>query len=265
MWMLWSYLWYVIHFILGFLFWQVCFDCLKPSYVAQENREFHHMGEQLLRIVTFCHACMCSIFVCGYFFEIMSANIMILGRIYSTAFFVFDALQVLQIYNRLSYLRLQDQIKNPMITLFHHSVTILLMHGFMFQGKLTGLVIFYLAEIAMLPVLCTWRYIHINQEASLACLICRLLEIFLYGILRVLLIPPLFLFCILPYFEKDEILAWPIFGTYILVYVMNVIWFLQMAMGTSESILEFARDWYGPIFERNLKKLKTEWCQSLKS
>jgi hypothetical protein len=174
-------------------------------------------------------------------------------RIWSTAFFVFDAFQILHMYNQMSYQGITNRLKKPFMTLFHHVVTTLLMHGFMFQGRLTGLVIFYIAEIAMLPVLITWRYLHLDQEGSLECAYWHLVEIILYGFLRVFLLPWLFAFGIWPYIEWNHPLGLVICGLYVGVYYMNVQWFRTMLDLSKEQLLTAFGAMYGSytsVFER---------------
>lgn len=231
---MWLFIW-LIHFVVSFFFWNLCYQVFTPAYVPKGSQDTHHIGEQHLKTVNFCHASMCTIFVCGYYLNLFSPETFLLGKIYSTSFFIWEMFQVLHIYNRLYYLGLHQQnMKDPRGTLFHHVVTIFFIHNFMFNKhanvlQSTGLVIFYLAEIAMLPVLATWAYLHTNQEASFACAVCRIVEVVLYGAIRVVLVPILFFACMLPAFQVNTLVGWLILLCYGAVYALNVGWFLDMS------------------------------------
>ena len=198
----WGWIWYTLHFVFGLKIWAFCHNKMKPKYVIWEHMDSYHLGQELQKVMNLFHAMLCTVFVSAYWCDVISSDVMMIGRAYSIAYFVFDSYQIHSIYNRLKHLGLEDEVQHPAKMYFHHIATILLMKGYMFEGsptmresgtvdepQLTGLVIFYLAEAAMIPVLLTWRYIHINQEASWGCAITRICEIVLYGVFRVFLLP----------------------------------------------------------------------------
>lgn len=220
---------FLIHFTLGYIFWEYILTIQKPRHAILSHAASSHVGEMQMRLVTLCHACVCCTALILYFFDVMPEFIFYWFRHYSCAFFIWDLVNSTLIRNRLNELGEDGILKNdPMLVVLHHVATIFLMYGYPFGGGHGGMVLFYLAEIPMIPLILTWYFLHTGEGDSWNCNQMRVWEIVSYGLLRVVCAPFFFLCILVPQIQLTSLLSVIFLILYVIVYIQNCIAFRKI-------------------------------------
>jgi len=229
---------WLLSFGFGFFAWQSIHSLITNKYVILEELHRHDRGEYSVRILNICHATLCSCAILLYLSGLVPLYLLLVWRAFSTAFFLFDFIQIYLIYIRLSALGRLQGFKDPKQSFFHHAVTTCLMYGVGLKGKVSGLVLFYLAEIAIPFFEMTWYYKHTGRGNTIDYAWWYSWEILLYFFLRVVLVVPVAAVTIFPFLEYDKpLFALVVTLLYLAVYFMNVMNWLKMASDDHKTLI----------------------------
>lgn len=254
--MIFHLIFWALKVVAGCAMCQVLLSRLQPSYATHNPARRKAALEIPNRMMTLVHAVLASGAGLGYCFYLVSLEVLYEVRVLSTAYLLFDALHNYAHKKRVTRDPLADAAAagggvshvDPSILVFHHVVTVVFMHGWLFNDEISGLLAYYISEIPVITLSITWLCQYFGNQSSPLYVFASRFTVISYFVLRVCLYAFFFLFFMLPNMSFFNPLAYVAVAALFLVYGLNVIWFFKLVSKNQATLLS--------LFDRNQAVLR---------
>ena len=239
LWIIWAAL-YVVQ--IGLSYMAICwvFDCIRPTHMPRDKSKLKKFQEVTTRSMASWHALLTTCAGYAYLVGIMDLDQLLWMRPFSTAYLFFDWRQCAETYNRLSASSQKTTTAaHPYAVAFHHAVTFLFIHGYMYGEGHYGLVLFFIAELPIIFMNLRWKMTYMGKENTAECVNYANLAIMTYR-LRMLFFTVYPLVSILPaflafsWFDWINPWTWISLVLLVLIYGLNWYWYNLLARPKSQ-------------------------------
>jgi hypothetical protein len=217
--------WCLLQIVFYYLILVSVFNNMKPAFLQKEQCKAERSCEVPVKMVSFLHAIVTSCYGLAYSLGCIAMPELDRACLISTAFLLFDAVQSITFYQRDGD---DSVLAHPYGVLFHHVVTVMFIHGILFNFSIAGRLAFFLSEIPVCFLNLTWLYFYLGQSESRECAIASIITIITYFIFRIVGFPLFFLFVLLPEMNFLNPLSYITLPLMVFIYLLNCLWFFKL-------------------------------------
>lgn len=221
----------IAYISLFYVFFVAVAGRLRPAYHqyhATKAEKSDEVPQKMLALIHGLISANCGLlYICGWF----DWSQLQLGLWFTTAYLIFDFGWSVMHHERDG----EDSVMaHPIGTGIHHLMTLVFIHGALFSSSLAGCLAFFLSEIPVCFLNLTWYYFYIGRSEKREAAILSICTIVTYFLFRVCGFPLMFLFVMMPNVNWLNPFTYVILPLLVLVYAMNVQWFVKLLNKTAK-------------------------------